>query len=76
MHLAFRLNEILEFAEDMVIDIPKIWTYLAQMVAPMVIGGSLSMQKLVEILKTALADSTAKLLAPCILQIKEKLVCI
>ena len=35
-----RLSEILEFAEDMEINIPKIWTYLGELIGPMVQDGS------------------------------------
>jgi len=35
-----RLREILEFAEDMEIDIPKIWQYLGELIGPMVQDGS------------------------------------
>ena len=34
------LNEILQFAEDMEIDVPKIWKYLGELVGPMVQDGS------------------------------------
>ncbi|XP_013390980.1 eukaryotic translation initiation factor 4 gamma 1 isoform X3 [Lingula anatina] len=35
------LKEILEFAEDMEIDIPKIWDYLGELIGPMVQDGSI-----------------------------------
>ena len=30
------LNEVLEFAEDIAIDIPKIWDYLSEILSPIV----------------------------------------
>ena len=30
----FRLNDVLEVAEDIAIDIPKIWDYLGEVLAP------------------------------------------
>ena len=37
----YRLKEVLEFAEDMAIDIPKIYTYLGELISPMVEDGSI-----------------------------------
>lgn len=45
----FRLKEVLEFAEDMAIDIPKIYTYLGELISPMVEDGSIQLS----FLKTA-----------------------
>ena len=38
--LLYRLLEVLEFAEDMEIDIPKIWSYLGELVGQMIQDGS------------------------------------
>lgn len=38
-----RLQEILEVAEDMAIDIPHIWTYLAEQIVPLVHEGGIPM---------------------------------
>ena len=35
-----RLKNVLEFSEDMVIVIPKIWQYLGELIGPMVQDGS------------------------------------
>ena len=37
--LFFRLKDVLEFAEDMEIDIPKVWQYLGELISPMVQDG-------------------------------------
>lgn len=39
----FRLQEILEVADDMAIDIPHIWLYLAEIIAPMLQDGGIPM---------------------------------
>ena len=37
------LNEVLEFAEDIAIDIPKIWDYLGEILSPVVSQSVLSL---------------------------------
>lgn len=44
-----RLGEVLEFAEDMEIDIPKIWTYLGELIGPMVQDGSVPLNFLKQV---------------------------
>ncbi|XP_064423938.1 eukaryotic translation initiation factor 4 gamma 3 isoform X2 [Latimeria chalumnae] len=39
-------SEILELVDDMAIDIPHIWLYLAELVTPMLKGGGISMKEL------------------------------
>lgn len=41
-----RLQEILEVAEDMAIDIPHIWLYLAELITPMLHEGGIPMGEL------------------------------
>lgn len=41
-----RLQEILEVAEDMAIDVPHIWLYLAELITPMLHEGGISMGQL------------------------------
>lgn len=41
-----RLEEILEAAEDMAIDIPRFWLYLAELVTPMLHEGGIPMGQL------------------------------
>ncbi|CAG5126228.1 unnamed protein product, partial [Candidula unifasciata] len=65
--------EVLSFAEDMVIDIPKIWTYLAQIIVPMLLGGSLSWPTLSTTLKSNLdKKGCAKLLAEIVSVARDK----
>lgn len=41
-----RLMEVLEVAEDMAIDVPHIWVYLAELIAPMLHEGGIPMGSL------------------------------
>jgi translation initiation factor 4G len=41
-----RLQEILEVAEDMAIDVPHIWLYLAELINPMLHEGGIPMGQL------------------------------
>lgn len=43
---AHRFSETLEFADDMAIDVPHIWLYLAQLVTPVLRDGGISMREL------------------------------
>ena len=56
---SFRLNEALEFAEDMEIDIPKIWQYYGELISPMVQDGSVQLNFLKEVCKPLLANNKA-----------------
>lgn len=44
--MAHRFSETLEFADDMAIDVPHIWLYLAQLVTPVLREGGISMREL------------------------------
>lgn len=48
MHLfrPHRFSETLELADDMAIDIPHIWLYLAELVTPVLREGGISMREL------------------------------
>ncbi|XP_064599552.1 eukaryotic translation initiation factor 4 gamma 1-like isoform X2 [Liolophura sinensis] len=43
------LGKVLEYAEDMEIDIPKIWTYLGELIGPMVQDGSVPLNFLKQV---------------------------
>ena len=57
--LSYRLLEILEFAEDMEIDIPKIWTYLGELVGQMIQDGSVPLSFLKQASKPLVASNKA-----------------
>ena len=46
------MNEVLEFAEDFAIDIPKIWDYLGEIISPVVTSSALSLSFLASIYPT------------------------
>ena len=43
---SLRLNEVLEFAEDFEVDIPRIWEYFGEILAPLFIHSSLPLSLL------------------------------
>lgn len=43
----FSFSETLELADDMAIDIPHIWLYLAELVTPLLKEGGISMRELI-----------------------------
>nr|KAI8731698.1 eukaryotic translation initiation factor 4 gamma 3-like isoform X1 [Biomphalaria glabrata] len=66
------LSEVLQIAEDMVIDIPMIWSYLAQIISPLLIGGSVPWSDLSPALKTNIEKKCAgKLISEILLIAKE-----
>ncbi|CAG5135958.1 unnamed protein product [Candidula unifasciata] len=67
------LSDVLQYAEDMVIDVPMMWSYLAQIILPMLIGGSLSWASLPATLKPSLGErGCAKLVAEILQLAKDK----
>ena len=44
--MVYRLNEVLESAEEYSIDIPKIWDYLGEVLAPVMAHSTLSLSLL------------------------------
>ncbi|KAL3861767.1 hypothetical protein ACJMK2_007788 [Sinanodonta woodiana] len=62
-----RLNEILMFAEDMEIDIPKIWEYLGQLIGPMVQDGSVPLSFLKQVCEPLKANGKSGILVAEIL---------
>ena len=64
---------MLEFAEDMVIDIPMMWRCLGELMAPLLAGGALPMPAALSLVKAKVSKACCpKLLAQCLLVIKEK----
>lgn len=62
-----RLTEILQFAEDMEIDIPKIWQYFGELIGPMVQDGSVPLNFLRKAAEPLKANNKAGLLVAEIL---------
>ena len=62
-------------AEDLAVDIPKIWDYLGELISPMVLDSSASCQFLPPLCRDYMAASKAGALVARIIQtVKEKLV--
>jgi len=60
----FRLDQTFEFAEDMEIDIPQLWKYLAELMAPTAFDGNLNLDDLFKcVLKYVPKSKAAKLFA-------------
>lgn len=57
-----RLVEVLEYAEDLEIDIPKIWQYYGEIISPMIQDGSVPLSFLKEASKPLIANNKAGIL--------------
>uniref|UniRef100_UPI00358E6332 uncharacterized protein isoform X16 n=1 Tax=Myxine glutinosa TaxID=7769 RepID=UPI00358E6332 len=63
------LSEILEISEDMAIDIPHIWMYLAELMTPMLVDGGIPMAELFTSCKVLLPSKKAGVLLSDILHL-------
>ncbi|KAG7381087.1 hypothetical protein PHYPSEUDO_006462 [Phytophthora pseudosyringae] len=61
------LQDVLEFAEDIEIDIPKTLPYLSEMVAPSVVAGSITIPQLVSMVEHLRSNGKAAKLIGCTL---------
>ena len=52
-YLVCRCVEVLGFAEDLEVDIPKFWDYLAEMWSPVVYSNHLSLASLTQMVRDA-----------------------
>ncbi|XP_077998892.1 eukaryotic translation initiation factor 4 gamma 3-like isoform X2 [Glandiceps talaboti] len=67
-HYVKGFGEILEFADDMAIDIPKFWTYLGELISPLIVSGKVPMTVLRDVTKPLLPiDKAAHLTAEVLL---------
>lgn len=62
MFVFLRLQEILEVAEDMAIDIPHMWIYLAELITPMLHEGGIPMGELFRLVPTSHQRSSSQAL--------------
>ena len=62
-HLCYSLVNILEFADDMAIDIPKIWEYLGEIVGPMIQDKSVPISFLRSIVEPLKPEKVGQFLA-------------
>ena len=61
---SFRLEQVLEYAEDIEIDIPQLWNYLGELLGPNAFDGNIDLKELFNcILKYVPKHKAAKLFA-------------
>ena len=62
--LSFRLEQFLEYAEDIEIDIPQLWKYLGELLGPTAFDGNIDLNELFKcILKYVSKHKATKLFA-------------
>lgn len=62
------LGSVLEFADDLAIDIPNVWQYFGELISPMFIAANIPLDKLVEICNPLLAIGKSATLAAAVLE--------
>ena len=59
-----RLNELLEIADDLAMDIPKLWPYMAEILSPVFYHSALSLSTLAQAPQTLVSLNTAQSCSP------------
>ena len=67
-----RFREVLEFAEDIEIDVPNIWQYLGEIVVPVIEDGTISLEILTKAPSSVIESGKAALLLVEVLKLSEK----
>ena len=61
---SFRLEQVLEYAEDIEIDIPQLWNYLGELLGPTAFDGNIDLKEFFKcVLKYVPKHKAAKLFA-------------
>jgi len=68
-----RFTEVLEVAEDIEIDVPKIWQYLGEIVVPVIEDGTISLDVLTKAPSSVIESGKAALLLAEVLKLSEKI---
>ena len=68
-----RFTEVLEVAEDIEIDVPKIWLYLAEIVVPVIEDGTISLDILTKAPTTLMESGKGAQLLAEVLKLSEKI---
>ena len=68
-----RFTEVLEIAEDIEIDVPNIWQYLAEIVVPVIKDGTISLDILTKAPSSVIESGKAALLLAEVLKLSEKI---
>ena len=72
-HVLYRFAEVLEVAEDIEIDVPKIWQYLAEVVVPVIEDGTISLDILTKAPASIMESGKGALLLAEVLKLSEKI---
>ena len=68
-----RFTEVLEVAEDIEIDVPKIWLYLAEIVVPVIEDGTVSLDVLTKAPASIMESGKGAQLLAEVLKLSEKI---
>ena len=68
-----RFTAVLEVAEDIEIDVPKIWQYLGEIVVPVIEDGTISLDILTKAPSSVIESGKAALLLAEVLKLSEKI---
>lgn len=71
--MLYRFTEVLEVAEDIEIDVPKIWQYLAEVVVPVIEDGTISLDILTKAPTSIMESGKGALLLAEVLKLSEKI---
>ena len=69
----YRFTEVLEVAEDIEIDVPKIWFYLAEIVVPVIEDGTISLDILTKAPTSIMESGKGAQLLAEVLKLSEKI---
>ena len=62
------LGAVLEFADDLAIDIPNVWQYFGELIAPMFTTASVPLDRLVSVCNPLMSIGKASVLAAAVLK--------
>ena len=72
-HILYRFTEVLEVAEDIETDVPKIWQCLAEVVVPVIEDGTISLDILTKAPTSIMESGKGALLLAEVLKLSEKI---
>lgn len=72
-YYSYRFTEVLEFAEDIELDVPKIWFYLAEVVVPVIEDGTISLDILTKAPSSIMESGKGAQLLAEVLKLSEKI---
>ena len=72
-HVLYRFTEVLKVVEDIEIDVPKIWQYLAEVVVPVIEDGTISLDILTKAPTSIMESGKGALLLAKVLKLSEKI---